>query len=78
MRWIVVFVLLVCFGCGPSVPKSPPLYNPGDVVYHRLDGKKLIIMQEAWESWRVRYVDDMGQYHWVDFEEEELSSEPLE
>jgi hypothetical protein len=65
MRWILI-VLVLCLGCGPTVPKveTPSKYKLGDVVYHKLDDRKMVVVYEYYgDCWDVRYFDDIGQIH---------------
>lgn len=78
-KWIWLIVLLGVLGC--NIPEPSTIYNPGDIVYHKLGGGEcvLLYMSDSSDSqrgneWKVRYIDIMGKYHYSYFYEAELSS----
>ena len=78
MRWFAV-ILLLCVGCQPQIGAPPPKYTKGDVVYNKIDGKRMIISRRGGSGyWGVRYADNYGEYHYDYVEEMEISSEPLD
>lgn len=78
MRWIAIFALLLCLGCGPAVPEGPKPFQTGDIVYHKLNGTKMIVTREGFSNyWYVRYEIGEGQMFEDDFLASELSKEPI-
>lgn len=55
IKWILI-LLMVFAGCGPSLPEDPPKYQEGDVVYHKIDGRKMVITGgTCFQEWPCRY-----------------------
>jgi len=78
MRWLAIFVLFLCLGCGPSVPEGPKPFQSGDIVYHKLNGTKMIVTRESYRDyWYVRYEVADGQMFEDSFLAGELSKEPI-
>ena len=74
MKWISILALaLICAGCSTSKENDPdgePKYEVGSVVYHVLDGRKMIVEHnENRFSWKnvydTRYFNDLGELQYL-------------
>ena len=74
MKWISILALfLMCVGCATSKENDPdgePKYKIGSIIYHVLDGRKMIV--EANESefsrknvYTTRYFSDYGELKYL-------------
>ena len=78
MRWIAILALMLALvGCTP-VETAPPKYASGDIVYHKVDGRKMVVTSHAYSDiWYARYSDEMGELHEQSFRESELTDSPV-
>lgn len=75
MRWLLPLVLLFCLGC---VDNTPPRFNSGDIAYHKLDGRKVVIRSKISNGWFGAYIDQFGEIHSDCFPDAELMETPPE
>lgn len=72
MRWITILALsLMCVGCYTSDdPDGEPKYEIGSVVYHVLDGRKMIVEYNEnsfsrMNLYSTRYFNDLGEMQYL-------------
>lgn len=74
MKWISILALFLSMvGCSTSKENDPdgdPKYEVGSIVYHVLDGRKMIVERnENTFSWRniysTRYFNDLGELQYL-------------
>ena len=79
MKWILILALsLMCAGCSTSKKNDPdgdPKYEVGSIVYHVLDGRKMIVEYNESEFSRknvygTRYFNDHGELQYLSHLEE--------
>lgn len=74
MKWILILALfLMCVGCSTSKRNDPdgdPKYEVGSIVYHVLNGRKMIVDRNENEFSRrnlytTRYFNDLGELQYL-------------
>ena len=74
MKWISILALfLMCVGCRTSKEDDPdgePKYEVGSIVYHVLDGRKMIVDRNENHLHRTnvyttRYFNDLGELQYL-------------
>jgi uncharacterized protein YodC (DUF2158 family) len=68
---------MFCLGCGEGREEKPPKFKNGQIVYHVLDGRKMIVEdRNGFGAYRVRYFNDLGELKYeTSLEEHHLTDE---
>lgn len=73
MNRLFLVVFLLCFGCSSEPPK-PLRFQEGQTVYHKLDGRPMIVEFSYFnDRWYCRYSNNLGDLVSDSFGDAELT-----